>query len=77
MLTKIQDWRTVKGQPAEVRSGQSILCAGVVGAVSEDGTTLWIQPYFGGRRVFSKNDSCEIWGPSTPVMNAPPPQTAI
>ena len=66
MLARIEDWTALKGKYVEVRIGDRTLCAGVVGAVSEDGSTLWMQPYCGPRLVFSKNDPCEIWASQSP-----------
>ena len=70
MLTKVDNWTTAKGRYAEARLDGKLLCAGIVGAVTEDGATLWMQPFIGVRRVFHREDSYEIWARNTPSMGA-------
>ncbi|MDQ4490828.1 hypothetical protein RBS60_11540 [Sinomonas sp. ASV486] len=60
-MTKSNDWAAATGRQAEIRLGRSVICSGLAGAVNDNGTRLWIQPYSGQRRAFSKADGYEVW----------------
>ena len=61
MMRRVDDWTTAKGRYAEARFAGRLLCVGLVGAVTDDGDTIFIQPFVGVRRTFHKSESCEIW----------------
>jgi hypothetical protein len=58
---RVNDWCTLDGANVEIRYQGSIVCSGIVDAVTEDGSILWVHSAVEGRRLFEKADSYQAW----------------
>ncbi|MET3174636.1 UNVERIFIED_ORG: hypothetical protein ABIB52_002487 [Arthrobacter sp. UYCu721] len=60
-LRPINDWCTLSGATVEIRLHGAFVCSGIVEAVTDDGSILWIHPAGHNRRLYEKSDSYEAW----------------
>jgi hypothetical protein len=58
---RIDDWCTLYGANVEIRQQESVVCEGIVDAVTDDGKILWVQSILDGRRLFEKADFFQAW----------------
>jgi hypothetical protein len=58
---RIADWTLLPGATVEMRQQGTTICRGLVDAVTDDGTILWLQPRAGYRRLFEKAEFHEAW----------------
>lgn len=57
----IEDWTVLAGVTSEIQIDGLTVCAGIVDAVTDDGTILWIQPRTDSRRMYEKTTACQAW----------------
>lgn len=61
MEKRINDWLTLDGAKVEIRQHETVVAAGVVDAVTEDGGILWLHSPAVGRRLFEKAEFFQVW----------------
>lgn len=58
---RIEDWVTLHGAKVEIRLQGTPVASGIVDAVTEDGSTLWLQSPTEGRKLFEKAEFYQAW----------------
>jgi hypothetical protein len=57
----INDWSSLIGANVEIRQQGSVVCSGIVDAVTDDGRILWLWSPVPGRQLFEKARFHEAW----------------
>lgn len=58
---RIDDWCTLDGASVEIHQDGSVICNGIVDAVTDDGRIMWVYSPVQGRRLFEKSDFYQAW----------------
>ncbi|TNB67235.1 hypothetical protein FHJ30_20915 [Arthrobacter sp. BB-1] len=57
----VKDWSTLLGANVEIRQNQTVICSGIVDAVTEDAQIIWVHSPVEGRRLFEKAEFHQAW----------------
>jgi hypothetical protein len=57
----VHDWNALVGAAVEIHQNDTVVCTGIVDAVTNDDQILWIQSPVEGRRLFERAESFQAW----------------
>lgn len=58
---RVDDWASIDGAAAEIVYEGQTIARGLIDAVTEDGSIIWMQDDTFRRRLYEKSESYEVW----------------